>query len=136
MRKLVDEVVMYRVNGGEWRDTSIWHHAKYIEETQCEPYLTKKMTFAETVKAIEVGLVRNASTDVTAFRKRPYITLPSTSGCTLNYTYFEKEIESVEVKIVYEPYSTTMKHLAEVLSADEFCAYLRDRGITTIYPVK
>ena len=135
MRKLVDEGVMYRVNGGEWRDTSIWHHAKYIEESECETYLTKKMTFAETIKAIDAGLVRNASTDVTLFRKRPYIILPSTSGHTLNYTYFEKEIESVEVKIVYEPYATTMKHLAEVLNADEFCAYLRDRGITT-YPFK
>lgn len=135
MRKLVDEVVMYRVNGGEWKDTSIWHHARYMEESECETYLTKKMTFAETIKAINAGLVRNAGTDVTLFRKRPYITLPSTSLNTINYTYFEKEIESVEVKIVYEPYSTTTKHLAEVLSADEFCAYLRDRGISN-YPFK
>lgn len=136
MRKLVDEVVMYRVNGGEWRDASIWHHARYMEESECETYLTKKMTFAETIKAIDAGLVRNAGTNVTAFRKRPYIILPNTSHLgAIDYTYFEKEIESVEVKIVYEPYSTTMKHLAEVLSADEFCAYLRDRGITT-YPCK
>ena len=131
MRKLVDEVVMYRVNGGEWKDTSIWPHVKYIEESECETYLTKKMTFAETVKTIEVGLIRNASTDITLFRKRPYITLPDTSRDILSRTYSEKEVESVEVKIVYEPYSTTMKHLAEMLDADEFCAYLRDRGITT-----
>ena len=42
----------------------------------------------------------------------------------------EKHFKSVEVKIEYTPYSTTIENLASMLKSDDFLAYLRDRGFT------
>lgn len=131
MKKLVNERTLYRVNGGEWRDCSIWNKIRYYEESDCEDWKTRELNFADMQELIEKGFVPNAENDFTFFRKRPMIVLPSNDIEITRYTYTEKDNAVFEVKKQYLEYNATIKTLAELLPADSFCEYLKDRGINT-----
>lgn len=131
MKKLVNERTLYRVNGGEWRDCSIWNKIRYYEENDCEDWKTKELNFADMQELIEKGFVPNAENDFTFFRKRPMIVLPSSDIEITRYTYTEKDKVVFEVKKQYLPYTNTIKNLADLLPADDFIQYLKDRGINT-----
>lgn len=134
MKKLVNERTLYRVNGGEWRDCSIWNRIRYYEESDCEEWTTKKLNFTEMWELVESGFVLNAETDYTFFKKRRKLILPSNSIEITRYTYTEKGNKTFEVKKQYLPYNTTIKALADLLPAEDFIQYLKDRGINT-YPM-
>lgn len=131
MKKLVNERTLYRVNGGEWRDCSIWNRIRYYEESECEEWTSRELNFAEMWELVEKGFVLNAETDYTFFKKRRKLVLPSDSIEITRYTYTEKENKTFEVKKQYLPYSATIKTLADLLPAEDFIQYLKDRGINT-----
>jgi hypothetical protein len=131
MRKLVNVRKEFRLNGGEWLDTSIWHHLKYKEESECVTKQSDVITsWQEFVDYINDNYVPNASVGHTLFRNIPYILLPKNND--FNYPWIEvreKDFVSFELRVVYNDHSTNLKTLAELLDADEFCQYLKDRGI-------
>lgn len=131
MKKLVNERTLYRVNGGEWRDCSIWNRIRYYEESDCEEWKSKELNFSEMWELVRQGFVLNAETEYTFFGKKRKLVLPSDDLYISRYTYTEKENAVFEVKKVYNPYSTTLKSLADLLPADDFIQYLKDRGINT-----
>lgn len=140
MRKLVDRRQYYRINGGEWIDTSMFKHYHYKEESKCDGTKVTLITnFEQAVQFVEDDRLINGEVEYSFFRHIPTLKLPSGNWLSLNmYTYInEKKFESLEIKIEYEPAETlTLKALASLLNADEFCAYLKDRGISQCPMIK
>lgn len=131
MKKLVNVRKEYRLNGGEWMDTSIWNHIKYKEESECDEKYRKITNWKNALSYVEEDYIPNASVEHTFFRNIPYLKLPKNN--TFDYPWTEvkeKEFVSLEVRVIYLEFSTNFKALAELLSADDFCAYLKDRGIS------
>ena len=132
MRKLVNYRQYYRINGGEWIDTSIRNHIRYLEEEETKTWQSKEFSFEEAVRVIDEGILYNCSSDRTLIFNKLFICLPSENFMSSNIRYYEKEVKSFEIKEVYEPYSSTIKTLADLLPAEEFCLWLKDQGITQI----
>lgn len=130
MKKLVNERTLYRVNGGKWIDCSIWNKIRYYEESECKDWESKELNFADMQELIEKGFIPNAENDFTFFRKRPIIVLPSDDFEIAGYTFTEKDNNIFEIKIQYLDYNATIKTLADLLPAEHFIQYLKDRGIS------
>jgi hypothetical protein len=131
MRKLIDERTYYRVNGGEWRDCSIWKNIRYWEEENCQEWNSRELSFSSMWELVELGFVPGAKIEHTIFNRRKLI-LPSGFERLIDYTYRENSRIKFEVKKEYEPYNSTIKNLADLLPADGFCEYLKDRGIAQV----
>lgn len=130
MKKLVNERTLYRVNGGKWIDCSIWNKIRYYEESECKDWESKELNFADMQELIEKGFIPNAENDFTFFKKRPIIVLPSNDFKIAGYTFTEKDNNIFEIKIQYLDYNATIKTLADLLPAEHFIQYLKDRGIS------
>lgn len=131
MKKLVNARTYFRINGKKWIDCSIWNKIRYYEESECEEWTSRELTFAEAVDLVKKGFVPHAEVGETIFRKRTYLELPSGDLLVGDLRYYEREIKTFEVKQTYEPYNNTIKVLADLLPADQFCEYLKDRGISS-----
>jgi hypothetical protein len=131
MKKLVNEKTLYRVNGGEWRDCSIWKNIRYWEEENCQEWNSRELSFSSMWELVESGFVPGAKIEYTVFNRRKLI-LPSGFDRLTDYTYRENSRIKFEVKKEYTSYSSTIKNLANLLPADEFCEYLKDRGIAQV----
>ena len=69
---------------------------------------------------------------MTFFKKRIYLTLPNNDIYSDFRTVVkEKDFEKLEVRVIYREPVLTIKQLANILDADDFCEYLKDRGIST-----
>lgn len=131
MKKLVNEKTLYRVNGGEWRDCSIWKNIRYWEEENCQEWNSRELSFSSMWELVESGFVPGAKIEYTVFNRRKLI-LPSGFDRLTDYTYRENSRIKFEVKKEYASYSSTIKNLANLLPANEFCEYLKDRGIAQV----
>lgn len=133
MKKLVNVRKEYRLNGGEWTDTSICNHIRYKEESECVTKTSEVITnWADALEYVASDKMCNSTVEHTFFRNIPYLRLPKNS--CLDYPWREvkeKEFKSLEVRVIYLEFDTNLKALAELLSADEFCQYLKDRGLNT-----
>lgn len=65
-------------------------------------------------------------TDVTLFRKRPYVNVEYEWDDVDRYYNFD----SIVVERRYEPYDITLNELFKEYSAEEAIQYLKDRGMT------
>jgi hypothetical protein len=91
-------------------------------------------TFSEAHEAIENNMIRNAETGSTLFRNRPTIEIHWGDIMRNNTELTEKTFEPIHVKWTKEEVTRlyTMKDLIDLLPADQFCEWLKDRGITQI----
>ena len=132
MKKVFDRVIKVRFNGNnEWYDTSIFSHLVYErEEFDGQKFDYHFNNFQEAFDWIEQGYLRNAETTETLFRHRPQIRISTTSMKCDGAYYTEKNFKPFDVRIEYvERKEMSLRELSEMLKADEFCEYLRDRNI-------
>lgn len=135
MKRLVNERVEYRVNEGKWIDASIWNRYRYLDDEQIaeRAFQTKELTFQETKEYIEEGYCNFGKIGKSIFTKREYIELPSGSAFDSDLRYHENNFKSATFRKTYLEVTKilTIKDLADLLPAEQFCEYLKDRGITT-----
>ena len=132
MKKIVEQMVQYSVNGEPWDCTTFFPKTKYMDESELGiNWQTDVMNFQQTVDFIKTEKFTNAEVDTTLFRKRPVIVFTN-RDLNKQFRYEEKDVKTVEVrKITYEV-TRTMADLAKSLSSEEFIEYLKDRGIDKI----
>ena len=114
MKKVFDRVTKVRFNGSnEWYDTSIFHHLVYERKEFNEQKFDYHFdNFQEAFDWIKQGYLRNAE-----------------MKCD-NVYYTEKNFKPFDVRIEYvEKSDVSLSGLSEMLKADEFCEYLKDRNI-------
>lgn len=131
MKQIVDYRVLISIDGGKFEDTSIWKHLSYEEPK--EERITELNTFAEAYEAIKNDKIMNAVAGYTFFRSRPQIEL-STANWDCRKTMTEKNFKKITVKEMWATCNekNTIKGLASMLSAEEFCEWLKDHGISQI----
>ena len=132
MKKVFDRVTKVRFNGSnEWYDTSIFHHLVYErEEFNGKKFDYHFDNFQEAFDWIKQGYLRNAETTETLFRRRPQIHISTASMECDGVYYTEKNFKPFDVRIEYvERNEISLRGLSEMLKADEFCEYLKDRNI-------
>ena len=132
MKKVFDKRCYIRVNNEkEFHDTSIFYHLSYVEEEEAATTERVFTDFQEAYEFVKNGGVMNAEATHTLFRNRPEIKLSTADDCCAGY-YTEKNFKSLAVRWEYAEAQPTIKTLTSLLTADEFCEYLKDRGITQI----
>lgn len=121
-------------NGKTFHDTSVWKHLYYGKPTEEEIEVLE--TFEQAYNYIKENNLMNAEIDTTFFRGRKQIHV-STADYDGRRTFTERNFKPIIVKTVFkeETSKITMKNLASMLSADAFCEWLKDRGITKIVEV-
>lgn len=130
MKKLVNYRMYVSVNGGEWRDTSIWNHIRYMEESECETWESRELSFDEALELVEEGFIMNAECDRTFFTHRPRIQLSTSESLFDGASYYtERTLKTLKIKKEYIPYNGSIKDIATLLTAERFCEYLKDHGI-------
>lgn len=123
MREVYEVTEFVRVNGEEeWHCITFWRVLRYGEIPKTKIFTL--IDFEEARQTFEA--------DETLFGCKPLLKIDNYYGGLSSgpLTMKEKHFESVEVKIKYAPYSTTIKTLASMLKSDDFLAYLKDRGFT------
>jgi hypothetical protein len=132
MKKIVEQMVQYSVNGEPWDYTTFFPKTKYMDESELGiNWQTGVMDFQQTLDFIKTEKFTNARVDTTLFRKRPVIVFPN-RDIDKQFRYTEKEIKTVEVRKVTYEVTGTITDLAKSLSSEEFIEYLKDRGIDKI----
>lgn len=132
MKKIYDKRCLIRVNNEkEFHDTSIFYHLGYLEEEEAATTERVFTNFHEAYEYVKNDGVMNAEATYTLFRNKPEIKLSTADDLGAGY-YTEKNFKSLVVRWVYVESQPTIKTLASMLTADEFCQYLTDRGITKI----
>lgn len=137
MKKIYDRRVLVKVDGWEeFDDTSIYRHLRYKDEDYAkQERLYRFETFEEAKEEIEKGFILNAKSTTTFFTNKPKLEINTSSSFfdSAALTMTEKDFKPIEVKIVYkEENNISIKTLADLLDADSFCEYLRDRNISSI----
>ena len=132
MKKVFDRVIKVRFNGNnDWYDTSVFSHLVYErEEFNGQKFDYHFNNFQEAFDWIKQGHLQNAETTETFFRHRPQIHISTASMECDSVYYTEKNFKPFDVRIEYvERKEMSLRELSEMLKADEFCEYLRDRNI-------
>ena len=133
MKKVFDRVVKVKFNGNnKWYNTSIFSHLVYErEELDGQKFDYHFDNFQKAFEWIEQGYLQNAETTKTLFRHRPQIHISTASMNCDGVFYTEKNFKPFDVRIEYiEKNEISLRELSEMLKADEFCEYLKDRNIS------
>jgi dsRNA-specific ribonuclease len=132
MKKIFDKRCLIRVNDEkEFHETSIFYHLSYMDEEETQTTERVFTDFQKAYEYVENDGVMNAEISRTLFRNRPEIRLSTVHDYCAGY-YTEKNFKSLAVRWEYKEVKPSMKTLADLLTSDEFCEYLTDRGITKI----
>lgn len=130
MKRLVNLRNLVAIGKKDYFDTSIWNHIKYLEaeENQVEEY--ELNSWEEAYSAIKRNEVRNAAINTTLFGK-PCIVISWGSFDKRNTVLTERNFKPIKVRwewvAVKKSYS--IKDLANLLPAEQFCEWLKDNGI-------
>jgi hypothetical protein len=132
MKKVIEVRKQYRLNNGEWTDVTDFNPISYREKDECVDKYRTIDTWKDTVGYVADGLLPNAEMHMTFFKKRIYLILPNNNIYSDFRTVVnEKDFKKLEVRVIYREPILTIKQLANILEADEFCEYLKDKGIST-----
>ena len=130
MKQLINSRCYVSVNGEEYCDTSFRTRLRYddtIGETE-----TIINDWEEAYKAIREHQVLNAETGASFITNRPTIIIHYGAISHPNREFSEKEFRSLKFKWVSSKNDLiyTIKELAELLPAEQFCEWLKDRGMS------
>lgn len=131
MKEIYDYRFEYKMNG--WKnfvDTSIWKHVRYLTPEDAETWNFTIKSFDELVGLVEKGLFMNAELTKNIFRKT--VVRLSNAEDYYSHAVTAKNFKPIEVRCAYNRMNVSMKDLADMLDADSFCEYLKDRGISKI----
>lgn len=136
MKKVVKVVKEYRVNGNQWINIGFKNctlSIDYRDEKYCETKVLCKIdNWKDALEYLKNDMLCNSSVEYTIFKRTPYLHLYNPHNW--NYEWIdvkEKEFELLEVRLRYIEYPCSLKELVDLLSANDFIQYLKDRGITT-----
>lgn len=134
MKKLANLRCYVAIGKGKYQDTSFWNNIRYEEADECDTVEYTLNTWKEAYEAVESNRIRNASAYRTLFGNKPAIEFSWNSLERSRTTLTEKSFKPVHVKWVWEEVSElyTIQDLANLLPANQFCEWLKDRGITMI----
>lgn len=135
MKKVADFIQYVSFDGGKtFQDTSIWNHLCYVEPA--EDKIVVLETFEQAYEYIKADKLMNAEIDTTFFKGRKQIHI-STADLDYRRSFTEKNYKPIVIKTVLEEKTdVSIKNLFHLLSADEFCEWLKDRNITTNFFIK
>ena len=132
MKKLVDLRCYVAIGESDYVDTSNLNHLQYIEvkESKKEYILT---TWEEAYEAVKNNYIRNAEIGLTFFKKHETIEIYLANSFS-KFVMTKKTFMPIHVKWEWQENNEvyTIKNLAGLLSADQFCEWLKDKGITQI----
>lgn len=132
MRNVYHKKQYFRINGGEW-ERSGYGCIKYVEDDFAKEntFETEEYTDFEEICKIVNDYVWNSETRTTIFGNK--VLRLWNQYMYENFTYSRKEIKTFELKEEYVRRDDfTIKELSHELKADDFCAYLKDRGVQNI----
>ena len=129
MKKVVDFVQYVSFDGGKtFQNTSIFNHLQYVEPTENKVVVLE--TFKQAYEYIKANELMNAEIGTTFFKGRNQIHI-STAKLDYRKSFTEKNYKPIIVKTVFkEVINVSIENLAYLLSAEEFCEWLKDRKIT------
>jgi hypothetical protein len=138
MKKIYSHSTYIKLNGEKnWMPTNIYNHYFYLEEEEAKERsfeIDEITSFEDAKEIVESGIIMNAEIGKTFFKKKPLLRFTVPKYPEMVETCTEKQFKSLGVKVVYEEErNLKIKKLAEVLSAEELCEYLRDRGIAKLF---
>ena len=131
MKKVYDFEQFFFIEGQtqEFHSTSIWRHLRLLSDDEVVKMEGRWQfpTFQDLWEYVEAGNIWNAEAEKTLFGKRQVFFKSGLDG----YTVREKNYKLVTLwhHCTHEP-SLTVKTLMEEMRADDFCEYLRERGIS------
>lgn len=130
MKKLIDFRCYVSVNGEPYCDTSIWKRLRYSEYTgESEIFFGD---WEEAYKAVSERKILNAETSETLFTHRPTIKIHYGDIYRNDREISEKNFHRLKYKWVASESDNvyTIKELADLLPAEQFCEWLIDQGIS------
>lgn len=128
MKKICDLRCYVAIREGEYEDTSLWKHLRYCEtgdtEEEC---VTSWDDLCDLVKGHHI---RNAELTTNLFGN-PVVKIGWADIYKSETKITYRNFKTLYVKWVADPYDKiyTIKDLAEMLPAEDFCEYLKDNGI-------
>lgn len=132
MKKLIDLRCYVAIGKNNYVDTSNWNHIQYIEVNESKTECVLK-TWEEAYEAVKNNRIRNATIGLTFFRKRETIELYLGDSFS-NFVMTKKTFVPIHVKWEWQEVDEnyTIKNLANLLPANQFCEWLKNKGITQI----
>lgn len=105
----------------------------YMDELNATDATFVINTFEHLYTLVEQGMIRNAYISKTIFGKQPKVVIRRWFGGLDSYktAVTKKNFVPIEYKFTYTDKSNNnIDTYREFLTADDFCEYLKDRGIT------
>ena len=132
MKKVINFVQYVSFDSGKtFQKTSVWRHIRYIEPIEGKTITLE--TFEQAYEYIKADKLMNAEIDTTFFKGRKQIHI-STENLDCRKSFTEKNYKPIIVKTVFEEKTNvSIETLSHLLSADEFCEWLKDRNITNFF---
>lgn len=127
MKKVYDLRTLVSFNNKDWYDTSYRYHLTYCSEEDAKEAGFEVSTFQDALKFIDI--IPNAEVGETWLTKKPMIEIfIRTSFDNIRMT--KKNFKPFYVKFAYvEHKNFSFSFLSENLPGDDFCEWLKDRGI-------
>lgn len=134
MLKVYDiEQKIKKNNWEEFKDTSIFSHYYLFDDEKVD---TERIIKCETFEELKrnTPFLYNVEFTTTLFTREPMLKISydngTLSGGVMKVT--EKNFKPMEIKIFLKECNLSLSRLANVLSANEFCEYLKSRGMNKI----
>lgn len=132
MRNVYHVKQYFRINGKEWQRTG-YGNIVYVEDSVAteQSFEGRVMTDFDEICDIVDKYIWNSESRMTIFGNKVLNLWDMQMYGKL--TYRRKEIKTFEVKVEYTRRNDFhIRGLAQELSADDFCEYLKDRGVQNI----
>ena len=115
------------IGKGEYEDTSFWNHWRYCEIGETEEYV---ISWGELYDLVEEHHIRNAELTTNFFGK-PVVKIGWANVYKNKTKITARNFHPIWVKWSAKPVDRfySIKRLAEMLPAEDFCEYLKDNGI-------
>lgn len=120
-------------NEKDFNDCRLFSQYVYMDELDATDTVYTIDSFERLFKLVEMGMIANAYIGKTLFGSRPKVVIRRYCGGLDSYKTHvtEKNFVPIEYKYTYKDKSSeNIDTYREFLTADEFCEYLKDRGIT------
>ena len=130
MKKIINFRCYVALNGEDYCDTSFRTRIRYDDTIGESETITSD--WEEAYKAIKEHKVLNAETGTTFLTNRPTIIIHYADFNRADREISEREFRSLKFKWVASESDSvyTIKELADLLPAEQFCEWLKDQGIT------
>ena len=127
MKEICDFRCYVAVGKGKYEDTSMWKHLRYCEPATSEESVS---SWGDLYDLVEGHNIRNAELTTNLFGK-PIVTIGWADIYKRKARITARNFRRIGVKWATEPVDRlySIKDLADLLPAEDFCEYLTDRGI-------